>query len=75
MLTLSMKTIRVVDNVKTGIKAKTIRTLKGLTYREVALEMECSIIFLYYLEKGKRQWCEKWVSLFNDAIQKLEEKR
>lgn len=71
MLKPVMKSIKVVDNIATGLKAWKER--RGFTYRAIAEEMECSIMFYYNLEKGRRKWTDKWVNRFNNAIQKLEE--
>ena len=56
MKLIKTKTIRVVDNIKTGQRARGFRKKCEVSLREVARSMEISAAYLSDLELGRRAW-------------------
>lgn len=65
---LVTKLMRVTDHKETGNLAKTARVAAGLALREVARRMGVSATFVCDLEKGRRNWNEKVLESYRDAI-------
>lgn len=63
------------DNTRIGAEARVERTRAGLTLGQVAAEMGVSIGYLSHLERGFRAWNQDLVDSFDDAIQRIKERR
>lgn len=60
---------KVIDPIATGEIARKARHKVGLSLRKVARKMKVSEPFLSDLERGRRNWLERHLTLFWDALE------
>jgi predicted transcriptional regulator len=65
---LAFRTEQVVDNLRTGLDARALRTSRGLSLRAVAQKMRVSAAYLSDLELGRRNWSETTLEKVTAAI-------
>ena len=68
---LYYKTIKVIDQEVTGVNARIQREAQKLSQRKVAKHMGISTMYLSDLERNRRNWREKLMVLFDNAMKEL----
>ncbi len=68
---LIQKTIRVIDHMRTGAKAREARKRAGLTLGDVCRRMGVSDGYLCELELGKANWSAEMFERFAKALKEL----
>lgn len=74
-LALVTMQVEVPDHVACGMAARRARVASGLSLREVARRMRLSAPFLSDLERGRRNWSERVMTSYRNAIWSKEAKR
>lgn len=62
------RTIKEVDQVATGLKARKARKKAHKSLRQVACNLGFSVSFLSDLERGRRNWTEQLLKRFERAL-------
>jgi DNA-binding XRE family transcriptional regulator len=61
------KTVDVIDHAATGESYRRLRKSFGVSLRALAKQLKVSAPFLSDLERGRRNWDQKWALAYNKA--------